>query len=460
MPAERLRESKDLTLKPMDYISEYKNKLRTADEAVRAVKSGDWVDYVAGEAFPELCDAALSKRRDELWDVKIRGNLTFGPILAAECDPTREHFHYNTWHYSAYERSLAGKGLCSFMPMLFRDLVSYYKKFLTVNVAMLCVCPMDKHGYFNLSCSTGVAKGIIECADIVIVEINETLPKVRGGFDEVVHISDIDYIVEGPHRPLPIVPVIEPTPEDIAIAGLIVPQIPSGATLQLGIGGMPNTVGRLLADSDVKDLGMHTELCTPAYVDLFEAGKLTNARKNINRGKGVASLAFGSKPLYEWIDDNPGIAFCPLSYVNDPAVIAQMDDFISINSCLSADLYGQVSAETIGLRHISGTGGQLDFVTGAYHSKGGRSFLCMTSSYIDKEGKRHSRILPHFGGDIVTDPRTQVCSIVTEFGIAELIGRSSWERAENLISVAHPDFRDGLIAEAEKQGIWRRSNRR
>ncbi len=444
----------------MDYLSEYQSKLKTADEAVKLVKSGDWVDYVSGEAFAAGLDAALAKRRDELWDVKIRGNLIFDRVEVAECDPTREHFHYNTWHCSGYERGLMDRGLCNFIPMIFRDLVAYYKHYLTVNVAMLCVCPMDKHGYFNLSCSTGLAKGLAECADIVIVEINDQLPRVRGGFDEVLHISEVDCIVEGPGHPLPIVPPIAPTPEDVAIANLLVPEIPSGATLQLGIGGMPNTVGTLLADSDVKDLGMHTELCTPAFVELYKAGKLTNRCKSVNRGKGTASLAFGSKELYEWIDDNPGIAFCPLSYVNSPAVIAQMDNFISVNSCISVDLYGQVCAETVGLRHISGTGGQLDFVTGAPHSEGGKSFLCMTSSFLDKKGVRHSRILPYFNGDIVTDPRTQTHYIVTEYGKVNLMGRTTWERAEMLISVAHPDFRDELIAAAEKQGIWRRSNKR
>ena len=444
----------------MNYQSEYKSKLKTADEAVRIVKSGDWVDYVSGEAFPAELDAALAKRRDELWDVKIRGNLIFDRVEVAECDPTREHFHYNTWHCSGYERSLMDRGLCNFIPMIFRDLVSYYKHYLTVNVAMLCVCPMDKHGYFNLSCSTGLAKGLLQSANYVIVEINDQLPRVRGGFDEVIHISEVDCIVEGAGHPLPIVPPIAPTPEDVAIANLLVPEIPSGATLQLGIGGMPNTVGSLLAGSDVKDLGMHTELCTPAFVDLFAAGKLTNRCKKIDHGKGVASLAFGSKELYEWIDDNPGIAFCPLSYVNDPAVIAQLDNFISVNSCISVDLYGQVCAETVGLRHISGTGGQLDFVTGAPHSEGGKSFLCMTSSFLDKKGIRHSRIVPHFTGDIVTDPRTQTHYIVTEYGKVNLMGRSTWERAEMLVSVAHPDFRDELVAAAEAQGIWRRSNRR
>lgn len=236
--------------------------------------------------------------------------------------------------------------------------------------------------------------------------------------------------------------------------------VPSGATIQLGIGGMPNVVGSLLAQSDLKDLGMHTELCGDAYVELFKAGKLTNAKKQVHRNKGITGIAFGSQNLYEWVDQNPGVITAPLEYVNDPGLIGQIDNMVSINNCVSVDLYGQVCAESAGLRHISGTGGQLDYLTGASISKGGKAFICMTSSFVDKAGVRHSRIVPHFNGDIVTDPRSQAYYLVTEFGMANLAGRTTWERAEMLISIAHPDFREQLIADAENQKIWRRSNKR
>lgn len=443
----------------MDVFAEYRSKLRAPEEAVRAVKSGDWVDYTTNVCFPTLLDAALAKRRDELTDVKIRGNLIFSPIRTVECDPTREHFLYNSWHCSAYERKLCDRGLCSYIPMIFRNVVPYYRHFLTVNVAMMCVPPMDKHGYFNLSCATGVARGILEKADIVILEVNERLPRICGGFDESIHISEADYVVEGEHAPLPQFPIPKPTEEDLKIAGLIVPQIPSGATLQLGIGGMPNVVGSLLAQSDLKDLGMHTELCGDAYYELFRSGKLTGARCALHRRKGMTGIVFGSQALYDWVDQNPGVAAAPLEYVNAPETIAKIDDMISINSCIAADLYGQVCAESAGLRHISGTGGQLDYLTGAAMSRGGKAFICMTSSYVDKSGVRRSRILPHFGGDIVTDPRSQAYYIVTENGAVNLAGRSTWERAELLISIAHPDFQEELIAAAREQKIWRRSNR-
>ena len=443
----------------MNYLSEYHSKLRTPAEAVRLVKSGDWVDYSTNVAFPTLLDAALAERRDELFDVKIRGNLCFGPIQTVECDPTREHFYYNSWHLSAYERRLCDQGLCNFIPMIFRNLVPYYRHFLTVNVAMMCVPPMDRHGYFNLSCAAGVAKGILDKADLVILEVNEHLPRILGGFDESIHISEVDCVVEGAHDPLPEFPVAAPTPEDEAIARLIVPQIPDGATLQLGIGAMPNVVGSLLADSDLKDLGMHTELCGDAYLNLFRAGKLTNRRKTYQPGKGVTGLVFGSRALYDWVDQNPGVIVEPLEFVNAPETIARHENLISINSCVAADLYGQVTAETAGLRQISGTGGQLDFLTGAAMSRGGKAFVCMTSSFVDKAGERHSRILPQFSGEIVTDPRSQAYYIVTEYGAVNLAGRSTWERAEMLVSIAHPDFREELIQAAERQKIWRRSNK-
>ena len=444
----------------MDFMSEYRAKLRTPEEAVQAVKSGDWVDYTSNVCFPTLLDAALAKRKEELTDVKIRGNLLFGPIRTVECDPDREHFIYNSWHCSGYERKLCDRGLCNYIPMIFRNVTAYYRHFLTVNVAMMCVTPMDKHGYFNLSCAAGIARGILETADIVILEVNENLPRIFGGFDESIHISEVDYVVEGPHEPLPQFPIAKPTEEDVKIADLIVPHIVDGATLQLGIGGMPNVVGARLAQSDVRDLGMHTELCGDAYYELYKAGKLTNRRKTIQRSKGVTGIVFGSQALYDWADQNPGLVVEPLEYVNAPETIAQLDNMISINNCIAVDLYGQVCAESAGLRHISGTGGQLDYLTGAAMARGGKAFICMTSSFVDTSGTRRSRILPHFNGDIVTDPRSQAHYIVTEYGAVNLAGRSTWERAELLVSIAHPDFREELIAAAERQKIWRKSNRR
>lgn len=442
-----------------DFVSEYKAKLTTPDEAVKVVKSGDWIDYTSCLGKPVLLDRALAKRRDELYDVKIRGNLITGPIEVAECDESQEHFVYHSWHCSSYERRLCDKGLCYYIPMVFHNNAAYYEYFLKVNVVMVSVSPMDKHGYFNFSVNTGVAAPITRMADIVIVEVDENLPKVHGGYDECIHISDVDYIVEGEHEPFSASAAPAPTETDRKIAANLLPYLVDGATLQLGIGSMPNAVGELIAESDLKDLGMHTELCSDAYLSLYKAGKLTNRRKNIDKGKGVFGCAVGSAELYEWLDDNHGIAAYPLEYVNRPSVISQIDDMVSINSCVSVDLYGQVAAESSGSRQISGTGGQLDFLIGASASRGGKAFICMSSVYKDKKGNYHSRIRPQFDGDIITSPRSQVYFLATEYGVINLEGRSTWERAESLISIAHPDFRDELIKEAQKRKIWRQSNK-
>ena len=444
----------------MDFQAEYRSKLRTPAEAVRAVKNGDWVDYTSALGFPPLLDAALAARRDELYDVKVRGNLCAGPVQIVECDPEQAHFLYHTWHCSAYERRLCDRGLCYYTPMIFRNLAWYYREFLTVNVAMASVAPMDRHGYFNLSAATGVSRAILDRADIVILEVNEHLPRLRGGFDEVIHISDVDMVVEGAHAPFADLPAHPATAEDTAIANLLLPHICDGATVQLGIGGMPTVLGKLLAQSGLRDLGMHTELCSDGYLAMFKAGKLTNAKKTLHPGKGVLGLAIGSHEFNEWLNDNPGYVGYPLSYVNDPYVISQNDDMVSINACIGADLYGQISSESSGTRQISGTGGQLDFVCGAQMACGGKAFICMSSTHTDKNGVMHSRIVPTFSGDIITTPRSLAFYIATEYGVVNLAGLTTWERADAMISIAHPNFRDELIKAAEANRIWLPSNKR
>lgn len=444
----------------MNFAEEYKRKLKTPEEAVRLVKDGDWVDYSVGIGFPVLLDAALAKRKDELRDIKIRGSLAMQPIQAVEQDRERRTFTYNSWHCSGYERKLCDEGLCNYIPMIFRNMASYYRRYLTVNVAMISVAPMDSKGFFNFSMVNCTTRAILDAADLIILEVNEHMPHVYGGQEDCIHISEVDVVVEGEHKPLAQLPVPPATEIDEKIASLLLPHIPDGATIQLGIGGMPNSVGKLMAESDLKDLGMHTELLSDGFVDLYEAGKLTNSRKTLHRGKGVFGIALGSQRLYDWVGENQGLLSFPMDYVNQPSVMAQMENMISINNCIAIDLYGQVSSESAGTRHISGTGGQLDFSTGAYDAPGGKGFICMTSSYRDKAGNLKSRILPKFTeGDIITTPRTQAFYIVTEYGIVNLAGRSTWERAELLISLAHPDFRDELIAAADMQKIWRNSNR-
>lgn len=444
----------------MSVFDEYRAKLKTPDEAVQIVKSGDWVDYSSNNGFPKTLDEALARRRDELKNVKIRGNLIYGPIRAAECDPTFEHFVYNTWFCSAYERHLVDKHLGFFIPMDFRNLGAYYENYLTVNVAMLSVTPMNDKGYFSRACCQGVPKSILKKADYVIVEVNDSLPWVCGNEDSYVHISEVDAVVETGGYPIFDMKAPPPTDTEMRIAQNIMPFIKNGSTVQLGIGGLPNALGELIAQSDLCDLGMHTELASDGYLAMHKAGKLTNRCKTLHPGKNVGALFTGSREFYDWVDHNEAFLGLPLSYVNDPHVIAQNDDMISINGCLNVDLFGQVNAESSGMRQISGTGGQLDFVTGAVHAKGGKAFLCLPSTYTDKSGQRVSRIVPHFSADVITTPRSVVHYVVTEHGAANLAGLSAWERADALIALAHPDFRDALIAEAEKQHIWLPSNKR
>ena len=444
----------------MDYMSEYKSKLGTPEQAAALVKSGDWVEYGTGVAFPKLCDEALAARRDELTDVKIRGMLCYGPVAAVESDPEQKHFTYNSWHLTGYDRKLADRGLCYYQPMLYRNLRWFYDNFLHINVAFIGAAPMDKHGYCILSIPTGNSRVYIDNADIVVIEVLEGLPHAMGGQEESVHISEVDMVVEGEHGPAIQLPSREPTEVDKAIAANVIPYLCDGATIQLGIGGVPDALGVMIAESDLKDLGMHTEFATDAFYKLFAAGKITGRRKNIDKGKAVFGVGAGTQDLYDWIDWNPGVAAYPISYVNDPDVIAQLDNFISLNSCVGIDLYGQVSSESSGTRQISGTGGQVDFLTGAVKSKGGKAFICMSSTFKAKDGTLRSRISPYFNaGDIVTSPRSQAFYVATEHGVVNLAGASTWERAEKIISVADPAFRDDLIKAAEAQRIWRRSNK-
>lgn len=454
----------------MSYYDQYREKLRTPEEAVMAVKDGDWIDYTISQGQPVLLDAALAKRKGQIRDVNCRGYFMFEPIQIVEQDPEHESFTYHSWYTAGIERKYWNQGLISHIPMIYRNQSSYYQlDYCRVNVAMMCVSPMDDEGYFNLHFTCATSKPVLDAADIIILEVNEHLPRVSGlaerraqGIDaNRIHISKADYIVEGEHHPQIEIKSPPPTPEEVAIADFIAPQIPDRAVLQLGVGGMPNILGEHLAKSDIRDLGCHSELITDAFYNLYEQGKLTNAHKEVYAGRSVFGICAGSQSLYDWINENPECCGDMVSHVNDPYVIGQISNVIAINGCVSADLYGQVCSESVGTRQISGTGGQLDFVTGACMSKGGKAFLCMNSVYRDKNGELHSNVLPKFtAGDIISTPRSQTHYLVTDQGIVNLAGRTTWERAELMISIAHPAFRDQLIEEAEKQGIWKRSNKR
>ena len=407
----------------MDYQAMYQQKLTTAEEAVKVVKSGDWVDYGWCTNHPIALDKALAARKDELRDVKVRGGVTMWMPEIAKAEDAGEHFTWNSWHCSGIDRKIMTKGMGFFSPMRYSELPRFYRENLTVDVAMLQVTPMDSHGNFSFALAASHLADMLEKAKVIILEVNKNMPWVYGLTGCEINIKDVDYVVEGDN---PEVAQLggggEPTAVDKAVAELIVPQIPNGACLQLGIGGMPNTIGAMIAQSDLKDLGVHTEMYVDGFVDMAMAGKLTGKNKALDKGRQVYAFAAGSKKLYDYVDRNPDVMAAPVDYTNDVRVLAQLDNFISINNAIDMDLFGQVNAESAGLKHISGTGGQLDFVMGAYLSKGGKSFICMSSTVTGKDGTVKSRIVPTLTpGSICTDPRSCVHYIVTEYGMVNLL---------------------------------------
>ncbi|MGI6031205.1 MAG: butyryl-CoA:acetate CoA-transferase [Eubacteriales bacterium] len=447
----------------MSYQAEYQKKLTSAQQAVKAVKSGDWVDFGWCVTTPDALDTALAERYQELTDVKVRGGILFKKPAFMQVPDVAQHFTWNSWHMSGVERKMIADGATFYAPIRYSELPRYYRDMpQPVNVAMFQVAPMDEHGYFNFGPSASHMAAVCERAEVIIVEVNQNMPRCLGGFEEGIHISQVDMIVEGSNPGLGILGGGGPATEvDQAVARLIVEEIPNGACLQLGIGGMPNAVGSLIAQSDLKDLGVHTEMYVDGFVDMAMAGKITGKYKNLDKGRQTYAFGAGTQKLYDYLNNNPACMSAPVNYTNDIRSISAQDNFMSINNAVDVDLFGQVNAESAGIKHISGAGGQLDFVLGAYLSQGGKSFICCSSTFKTKDGTLKSRILPTLNpGSIVTDTRANIHFLVTEYGKVNLKGLSTWQKAEAIISVAHPQFRDELIANAEKMNIWRASNKR
>ena len=447
----------------MDFMEMYAQKKMTAEQAASLVKSGDWVDYGWCVNTPVAVDAALAKRLPELENVNFRGGILMWVPEIFQIDDPAAHMTWNSWHMGGIERKAIAQGFSFYSPIRYSELPRYYRESPDpVDVAVFQVTPMDEHGYFNFGPSASHLGAVCEKAKKIIVEVNKNMPRCLGGMENCVHISQVTGIVEGDNPPIGQMAAPGAATEvDLKVANLIVPQIPNGACLQLGIGGMPNTIGAMIAQSDLKDLSVHTEMYVDAFVDMSIAGRITGLRKPFDRGRQTYAFAAGTQKLYDFIDNNPECMAAPVSYVNDIARVSQIDNFISINGAVDIDLYGQVSSESSGIHHISGAGGQQDFVMGAYLSKGGKSFICCSSSYMDKKsGQLKSRIRPTLlEGSVVTATRTNLHYVVTEYGKFNAKGKSTWERAEGLIAIAHPQFREELIAEAEKMHIWRRSNK-
>jgi len=455
-----------------DYVQMYREKLCTAEEAVaKTVKSGSWVDYAMFNGKPIACDKALAARKDELKDVKIMAAVTVLPVPEVVMkDPAGEVFTYMDLQFSAVTRAMQERcGGVFYHPVAFGEAEWYFsgvwddvEKHGAVprDCFMVQTGPMDKNGYLNFGIQNSVTYAQILSSRKVIVEVNENMPTALGGAREQVHISQVDFVVEGENPPLFCLPQLEPTETDRKIATNVLKYISDGCCIQLGIGGMPNLLGKMINDTDLKDLGGNTEMLVDSYMELWESGKMNGSKKNVDEGKIVYTFALGSQDLYDWIDKNPALASYNVGYANMPTRLANIDKLISINQALQVDLYTQVNAESSGFRQISGNGGMMDYVNGAYWSRGGRSLICLPSTYTTKEGELKSRIVPYFQpGTITTIPRQMVNILVTEWGSAAFKATSTWDRTEKLIGIAHPDFRDELIAEATKMKIWKRSNR-
>jgi acyl-CoA hydrolase len=432
-------------------------KTISARDAAAMVRSGDWLDYGAVLAQPDEFDRALAERAADLRDVNIRGCLSLRPRAVLEADPEREHFNFFNWHFGGYDRKHSDAGRQNYIPCNLGEIPDYYRRFIDPPAIMVVrTRPADANGFFNYGAANLWHGAIASRAKTVVVETDPSVPYVHG-IENGLHESQVDYVVEGGGEPLPVLPNPTPTDVDRAVARLIATEIDDGACLQIGIGAMPNAVCSLLLDSGVRNLGIHTEMLTDGIIDLYKAGIANGSAKNVQPGKIVCSFGLGSQALYDTIDDNPDFACEPVEMTNLTHLVMQNDRLTTINNTTQMDLQGQASSESSGHRHISGTGGQLQFVRAGYASNGGKSFICMSSTY-ERAGVRRSRVVLNLTpGNVVTAPRSDTMYVVTEYGLVNLKGKSVPERARAMISLAHPDFREELEREARANGLIPRS---
>jgi acetyl-CoA hydrolase len=427
----------------MSWKEQYRKKVVSAAEAVQAVKSGDRIFLTGNCSVPTEILSALVDRAEELEDVEINQALTVGsadyvsPKMAG-------HLRVNTMFISHNTREAVQNGRADFTPVLLSEFPLLFKNnILPVNVAFVHLSPPDEHGFCSFGVEVGLSKSPAESAEIIIAEVNEQMPRTLG--DSFIHVSAIDYIVPV-NYPLPELPMGggKPSEKVEKIAGYIAELIPDEATMQMGIGAIPDAVLNHLFDK--KDLGIHTELFSDGVIDLVEAGVLTNNKKTLHPGKIIAGFILGTERLYKWVHNNPLIEFLRTEYVNDPFVVAQNRRMVAVNSAIEIDLTGQICADSIGTKLYSGVGGQLDFIYGASRSEGGVPIIALPST-----AKEFSRIVPTLkqGAGVITT-RNHVHYVVTEYGIADLYGKTVRERAQALINVAHPQFRDQLTRDAKE----------
>jgi len=431
----------------MDWNSIYQERVTSAEDAVKFIKSGNRVFMTGNVSVPQKLLAALVDYAPHLKNVEICQALSTGPADYVK-PGMEEHIRVNTLFISANVRKAVQEGRADFTPVLLSEFPLLFKdKVLPVDVALIHVSPPDEHGFCSLGVEVGLTKSPAESAKIIIAEVNDQMPRTLG--DSFLHVSRLTHIVpvSYPITEMPMAEEGNTTAE--RIAGYVADLIPDGATMQMGIGAIPDAVLKYLFHK--KDLGVHSEMISDGVIDLVEAGVLTNARKTIHIGKIVIGFILGSQRLYNWVNDNPLCEFHRTEYVNDPFVIAQNDRMVAINSAIEIDLTGQVCADSIGPKFFSGIGGQLDFIYGASRSKGGVPIIAMPSTTTMKDGTLSSKIVPMLkqGAGVVTG-RNHVHYVVTEYGVAMLYGKTIRQRVKELINISHPDFRADLEKQAKE----------
>lgn len=431
-----------------DYQKMYQEKLTTPEQLAQQVQSG-WLlgmDTATSQTPAIMTAIAEHIRNSDITGVKVQALLDAYPF-EFYTDPTLAgKMTGYSWFSSSAARKAVNAGYADIIPAYYRDFPTRIRTEYDYDAVCVEVAPMDRHGYFSLALNGSYIDAMLDKTKRIFLEVNDRQP--RGLCGSLIHISQVDAIVEYNHD-LPVLPPVQLDEVSKTIGGLIAERIPDGACLQLGIGAIPDATGMALKAKH--DLGIHTEMFTDSMVELIECGAVNNSKKQIHRGKTVTTFAFGSQRIYDYIDDNPAVEILPVEYVNDPDIICQNDNMISINAAVEVDLFGQVCAESVGTKHMSGSGGQIDYVRGACQSRGGKSFIAFTST---AKGGTISKIKPILTpGAVVTTSKNDVDYIVTEYGVAHLRGRSLGERARQLIAIAHPDFRDELTFEAKKRGI-------
>ncbi|MDY3119081.1 MAG: acetyl-CoA hydrolase/transferase C-terminal domain-containing protein [Peptoniphilus sp.] len=435
------------------YEEIYKKKVRTAEDAARIVRDGDEIEMGFGTVFPVDFDRALAARAEELHHVSVRNGVLFDRSrVLAQGAP----FEWQSWHGTGDVRRAFDKGIACHIPVRYSELIRYVTENRNTDVLAISVAPMDAHGYFNFGLDGSHFLRQAQRAKTVIVEVNEKQPRVFGRGESEIPIEQVDVIIEGKPHDMAALANRPYGDLDRKIAERVVERMEDGSTLQLGIGALPNAIGDVIAGSSLKDLGVHTELYVDSFMKMTLAGKVTGMEKSLDRGRQVSAFLAGTEALYDFVNENPEIQVAPVDYVNSAAIIAAQHKMVSINTAIQVNLRGEVSSESVGARQISGSGGQFDFAVGSYAAPGGKGFICLRSSRVDKAGVRHSNIVPDFSaGTIVTMPASTTHYVVTEYGICNLKGKSQYERARALVSIAHPDFREALTKAAVEKGFWR-----